>query len=154
MTEQPPSFDDVEPAAPEVEDPEAVRDEGKSGVLLRTKLMAAAAPLLSSSGRAPASQSTSDQITIRDLLSNPTLRGPAILITTVMCLQQASGVNAVLYYSTPILQNVLKTNEAGYITLGITIVNAVMTLPAIVLIDVSFSCMPSDNSVSAAGHYS
>lgn len=76
-----------------------------------------------------------DQVSIRDVLSNPTLRGPALLITTIMCLQQASGVNAVLYYSTPILQSVLKNAQAGFITLGITVVNAVMTLPAIILID-------------------
>ncbi len=53
-----------------------------------------------------------------------------------MCLQQLSGVNAVIFYSTPILKSLLPAS-AGLIGIGITAVNAIMTLPAIFLVDVS-----------------
>lgn len=71
------------------------------------------------------------------MLSNPSLRGPALLITTIMVLQQLSGVNAVLFYSTPVLSSVLKGAGAGVLSVGITVVNALMTLPAVALVDVS-----------------
>lgn len=54
-----------------------------------------------------------------------------------MVLQQLSGVNAVLFYSTPVLSSVLKGARAGVLSVGITVVNALMTLPAIALVDVS-----------------
>jgi hypothetical protein len=53
-----------------------------------------------------------------------------------MCLQQFSGVNAVMFYSTPVLRPLLP-GSAGLIGIGITLVNAIMTLPAIFLVDVS-----------------
>jgi hypothetical protein len=53
-----------------------------------------------------------------------------------MCLQQLSGVNAVMFYSTPVLRPLLPTS-AGFIGIGITLVNVIMTLPAIFLVDVS-----------------
>lgn len=56
-----------------------------------------------------------------------------------MVLQQLSGVNAVLFYSTPVLSSVLRGAGAGVLSVGITVVNALMTLPAIALVDVSRS---------------
>jgi hypothetical protein len=53
-----------------------------------------------------------------------------------MCLQQFSGVNAVMFYSTPVLKP-LMPSSAGMIGLQITLVNAVMTVVTIFLIDVS-----------------
>ncbi|BEI80742.1 hypothetical protein CcaverHIS002_0112710 [Cutaneotrichosporon cavernicola] len=52
-----------------------------------------------------------------------------------MVLQQLSGVNAVLFYSTPVLSSVLQGAGAGALSVGITVVNALMTLPAIALVD-------------------
>jgi len=48
--------------------------------------------------------------------------------------QQLSGINAILYYSNNILSNVLSESGA-YVSLGITIVNTIMTFPPIFLID-------------------
>ena len=53
-----------------------------------------------------------------------------------MALQQLSGVNAVMFYSTPVLKPLLP-GSAGTIGIGITLVNALMTIVAIFLIDVS-----------------
>lgn len=44
------------------------------------------------------------------------------------------GVNAVLYYSNNILAGVIP--NAAYVSLGITVVNALMTFPSIYLIEV------------------
>lgn len=52
-----------------------------------------------------------------------------------MALQQFSGINAVMFYSTPVLRPLLPTS-VGLVSVGITIVNAIMTLPAIFLMDV------------------
>jgi len=48
--------------------------------------------------------------------------------------QQLSGINAILYYSNNILSSVLSESGA-YVSLGITIVNTIMTFPPIFLID-------------------
>jgi len=53
-----------------------------------------------------------------------------------MALQQFGGINAVMFYSTPVLRPLLP-NAAGLLGIGITLVNAIMTLPAIFLVDVS-----------------
>lgn len=53
-----------------------------------------------------------------------------------MALQQLSGVNAVMFYSTPVLRPLLPTS-VGLVGIGITIVNAIMTVPAMLLMDVS-----------------
>lgn len=76
------------------------------------------------------------QLPLRELLSNTSLRGPTLLCAAIMSLQQFSGVNAVMFYSTPVLRPLLPAS-AGMLGIGITLVNAVMTLPAIFLVDVS-----------------
>ncbi|KGB74798.1 vacuolar membrane protein [Cryptococcus deuterogattii R265] len=87
----------------------------------------AASPLL------PSSQQTV-QLTLRQIISNPSLRGPSLLCAAIMALQQFSGINAVMFYSTPVLRPLLPTS-VGLVSVGITIVNAIMTLPAIFLMD-------------------
>ncbi|WWC88785.1 uncharacterized protein L201_003698 [Kwoniella dendrophila CBS 6074] len=92
----------------------------------------AASPLL------PPSNSTSvkpsEQLTLRSIMGNTSLRGPAILVATLMAIQQLSGVNAVTFYSTPVLRPLLPAS-AGVMSVGITLVNAIMTIPAIFLMD-------------------
>lgn len=87
----------------------------------------AASPLL------PSSQQTV-QLNLRQILSNPSLRGPSLLCAAIMALQQLSGVNAVMFYSTPVLRPLLPTS-VGLVGIGITIVNAIMTVPAMLLMD-------------------
>ncbi|WWC62444.1 uncharacterized protein I303_105040 [Kwoniella dejecticola CBS 10117] len=92
-----------------------------------------ASPLLGPS-TSPAKLVPSEQLSLHSIMGNPTLRGPAILVAAFMAIQQLSGVNAVMFYSTPVLRPLLPTS-AGVVGVGITVVNAVMTLPAIFLMD-------------------
>ncbi|WRT67675.1 uncharacterized protein IL334_004647 [Kwoniella shivajii] len=96
----------------------------------------AASPLLPSSSTSSSTSSVnpSEQLTLHSILGNRTLKGPAILVATFMAIQQLSGVNAVVFYSTPVLKPILPAS-AGMMSIGITVVNAVMTLPAIFLMD-------------------
>nr|ODN95410.1 vacuolar membrane protein [Cryptococcus depauperatus CBS 7855] len=82
----------------------------------------------------PSTPSTSHQFTLKQVLASSTLRTPSIFCTLVMALQQLSGVNAVMFYSTPVLKPLLPTS-AGEVGVGITVVNALMTLPALFLMD-------------------
>ncbi|KAK9900608.1 general substrate transporter [Cystobasidium minutum MCA 4210] len=72
--------------------------------------------------------------TIWGVLTSPlTRKGLRIVIITQVA-QQASGINAVIYYSTDIMKNALPTS-AAYIALTITAVNFVMTFPPLYFID-------------------
>jgi SP family facilitated glucose transporter-like MFS transporter 3 len=81
-------------------------------------------------------QNSVEQLSLKSVLSSPALRPPALLCATIFIVQQASGVNAVLFYSAKILTSVLPAS-AGVISVGITVVNAIMTFPPIFLVDVS-----------------
>ncbi|WVN87060.1 uncharacterized protein L203_102236 [Cryptococcus depauperatus CBS 7841] len=82
----------------------------------------------------PSTPSISHQFTLKQVLASSTLRTPSIFCTLVMALQQLSGVNAVMFYSTPVLKPLLPTS-AGVVGVGITVVNALVTLPALFLMD-------------------
>jgi SP family facilitated glucose transporter-like MFS transporter 3 len=120
--------------------PVSEADEGEPLTCLHNQASAniniAASPLLAS----PSSPLPESQLSVRELLSNTSLRGPTLLCAAIMCLQQFSGVNAVMFYSTPVLKP-LMPSSAGMIGLQITFVNAVMTIVAIFLIDVSSSAL-------------
>ncbi len=87
------------------------------------------------------------QVRFVDLVKDATIRPGMIVIILTQIGQQLSGVNAVLYYSTGILSGVLKgraaaagtggdggASNAAWISVGITVVNAIMTFPPIFLI--------------------
>ncbi|KAI9631883.1 general substrate transporter [Dioszegia hungarica] len=102
----------------------------------------ASEPLLAGTAPTPFSPITSaqtstvtPQLPLRELLSNTSLRGTTMLCATVISFQALSGVNAVMFYSTPVLKTLLP-NSAGMIGIGIATVNALMTLPAVFLVDV------------------
>ncbi|KAH7877804.1 general substrate transporter [Lentinula edodes] len=62
------------------------------------------------------------------------VRLPLLIVCCAMVGQQFSGINAVLYYSNDILSQALP--ELGkYVSLGITVVNVIMTFPPILLIE-------------------
>ena len=102
-----------------------------NSALTKSSICSAASSLLPDSAPPP-----EPQLPLRELLSNTSLRGPTILCASILCLQQLSGVNAVLFYSTPVLKP-LMPSAAGSIGLYITLINAVMTVAAIFLVDVS-----------------
>ncbi|GJJ12465.1 hypothetical protein Clacol_006707 [Clathrus columnatus] len=67
-------------------------------------------------------------------LVTPPLRRPFVVVSLAMAAQQLSGVNAVLYYSNNIFAGIIP-NAAAYVSLGITVVNALMTFPPIYLVE-------------------
>ncbi|KAI0316802.1 general substrate transporter [Amylostereum chailletii] len=73
-------------------------------------------------------------ISLKQLIASPQLRRPLTIVCAAMMSQQVSGINAVLYYSNDILSRSLP-DLGPYISLGITIVNVLMTFPPMILID-------------------
>ncbi|KAJ6547138.1 general substrate transporter [Mycena capillaripes] len=73
-------------------------------------------------------------LTVPQVLAAREFRQPLAIVCFAMLSQQLSGINAVLYYSNDILSKSLP--EFGpYVSLGITIVNVLMTFPPILLIE-------------------
>lgn len=73
-----------------------------------------------------------DPITAKDLFTHPRLRTGMWMIVATQVGQQLGGVNAVLYYSTGIVKGLFKGHEkadniASAVSVGITVVNALMT---------------------------
>ncbi|THH04819.1 hypothetical protein EW145_g5246 [Phellinidium pouzarii] len=77
---------------------------------------------------------TTKSISMLQLLRAPEMRVPLLVMIFAMAAQQFSGINAVLYYSNAILGKTLPS-FAPYVSLGSTVVNAVMTFPPIFLIE-------------------
>ncbi|KPV76191.1 uncharacterized protein RHOBADRAFT_66170 [Rhodotorula graminis WP1] len=75
-------------------------------------------------------------LSVLDVLrsSDPAVRKALWTLVAVMLFQQFSGINAVMYYSTKILTAV-NPGSAKMVSLYVTLVNLVMTFPAIFLID-------------------
>ncbi|TNY24589.1 general substrate transporter [Rhodotorula diobovata] len=65
---------------------------------------------------------------------DPAVRKALWTLVAVMLFQQFSGINAVMYYSTKILTAV-NPGSAKMVSLYVTLVNLVMTFPAVSLID-------------------
>ncbi|EJD53350.1 general substrate transporter [Auricularia subglabra TFB-10046 SS5] len=84
---------------------------------------------------APDNATTSGQqpVNILQALRAPELRKPLAVVVWTMFAQQICGINAVMYYSNIIMARALP-HAVQYISLGIAGVNALATLPAIVLI--------------------
>ncbi|KAG8744132.1 hypothetical protein FRC10_010701 [Ceratobasidium sp. 414] len=74
-------------------------------------------------------------INVPSLLASRDLYRPVALVLVAMLVQQASGINAVMYFSNDILSRVVPREVAAYTSLGITVLNAIMTFPAIFLVD-------------------
>ncbi|KAJ7632244.1 general substrate transporter [Roridomyces roridus] len=73
-------------------------------------------------------------LTVPQVLSARELKKPLAIVCFAMLSQQLSGINAVLYYSNEILSKSLP-DFGPYVSLGITIVNLLMTFPPIFLIE-------------------
>ncbi|KAG8967614.1 hypothetical protein FRC03_009643 [Tulasnella sp. 419] len=74
-------------------------------------------------------------LTIPELFKLEALRKPVAAVLLAMFSQQISGINAVIFYSNDILSRVVPVESASYISLGIAVLNALMTFPAITLIE-------------------
>jgi SP family facilitated glucose transporter-like MFS transporter 3 len=103
--------------------------------------------------QATSSSDNRPTINVPSLLASKDLHAPMGIVLVAMFVQQASGINAgaywnyaliyfltwlsVMYYSNDILSRVVPREAAAYTSLGITVLNAIMTFPAIFLVDVS-----------------
>lgn len=78
------------------------------------------------------------QVTMRELVFNPTLRMPLIVALMIMLAQQLSGINAVMFFSTTIFKSAgLDTAQAQKATLVVGVVNVLMTFVSLVLVEKS-----------------
>ena len=75
-----------------------------------------------------------NHLTITDILKDTSQRTYVILAIILLASQQTSGINAILYFSNTIFSTIADTQTSKFITLGITIVNFLMTFPPIYLI--------------------
>ncbi|KAF8626160.1 hypothetical protein AX15_005051 [Amanita polypyramis BW_CC] len=91
-------------------------------------------PLLDESFERLDRSDSNSTVSVPQLLVRKDLRKPLVIVCSAMLSQQLSGINAVLYYSNNILSNSLP-KLGPYVSLGITIINVLMTFPPIVLIE-------------------
>lgn len=78
----------------------------------------------------------SPAISISDLLTQISLRKPLIISIVIMLSQQFSGINAVLFFSTSIFRSAgLGEHSAIQATLGMSLVNVLMTIVSLFLVD-------------------
>ncbi|KIM48995.1 hypothetical protein M413DRAFT_92306 [Hebeloma cylindrosporum] len=75
-----------------------------------------------------------ENVSVPRLFAVNELRKPLMVVSFAMLAQQICGINAVLYYSNDILAKSLPEFGA-YISLGITVINVIMTFPPIFLIE-------------------
>ena len=117
------------------------------------------APLLSPSAR---KDKPATPFTISQVLANPAIRPQVLLVAFILAAQQFSGIksvsvessltglgtsadptlnrlpinSAVMFYSTPVMKP-LMPDKAGLIGIGLAVLNSVMTVPPMILVDVS-----------------
>merc|ERR1719427_1033837 len=76
------------------------------------------------------------KVTLKEMLTNGSLRAPLIIATMMMLAQQLSGINCAIFYSTKIFEIAgLGPEESQSATLGMGSMNVVMTFISLVLIE-------------------
>lgn len=72
----------------------------------------------------------------KDMMSNPVLRQPLVIVLVIMLSQQLSGINAAMAYSQQIFKTAgLGENKAKYATLGMGVVNVLTTIASLFLVE-------------------
>uniref|UniRef100_A0A2P2I4R0 Solute carrier family 2, facilitated glucose transporter member 1-like n=1 Tax=Hirondellea gigas TaxID=1518452 RepID=A0A2P2I4R0_9CRUS len=75
-------------------------------------------------------------VSLREILTNPTLRIPLVIAVMMMLAQQFSGINAVIFFSTKIYESAgLGEDEALYATIAMGSMNVLMTLVSLVMVE-------------------
>jgi SP family facilitated glucose transporter-like MFS transporter 1 len=78
------------------------------------------------------------KVTLHELWYNSMLRQPLFISLVVMLSQQFSGINAVIFFSTDIFEKAgLDKSAALYATMGMGVINVLMTIVSLVLVEKS-----------------
>jgi len=76
------------------------------------------------------------KVTLKEMLTNGSLRQPLIIAMMMMLAQQLSGINCAIFYSTDIFKNAgLDAQASQSATLGMGSMNVLMTFVSLVLIE-------------------
>ena len=76
------------------------------------------------------------KVTLKEMLTNGSLRQPLIIAMMMMLAQQLSGINCAIFYSTEIFKNAgLDAQDSQSATLGMGSMNVLMTFVSLVLIE-------------------
>lgn len=76
------------------------------------------------------------QVSLLELVQQRSLRRPLIISVVIMMSQQLSGINAVLFFSTSIFRDAGLSEQAAIsATLGMSLLNVLMTLVSLLLVD-------------------
>lgn len=63
------------------------------------------------------------------------LRTPLIIGILIFCIQQFSGINAIIYYSTDIFKELFDTSMATNLTVGVGVINSIATIISMPFLD-------------------
>ncbi|XP_068223773.1 solute carrier family 2, facilitated glucose transporter member 1-like [Palaemon carinicauda] len=75
-------------------------------------------------------------VSLREILSNPTLRIPLVISLMMMMAQQLSGINAVIFFSTKIYKSAGLSDEAALnATIAMGSMNVLMTVASLVMVE-------------------
>merc|ERR1711902_341578 len=76
------------------------------------------------------------KVTLKEMITNSSLRQPLIIAMMMMLAQQLSGINCAIFYSTEIFKNAgLDAKASQSATLGMGTMNVLMTFVSLVLIE-------------------
>ncbi|XP_069946934.1 solute carrier family 2, facilitated glucose transporter member 1-like isoform X3 [Cherax quadricarinatus] len=75
-------------------------------------------------------------VSLREILTNPTLRIPLVISLMMMMAQQLSGINAVIFFSTEIYKSAGLSEEAALnATIAMGTMNVLMTFASLVMVE-------------------
>ena len=76
------------------------------------------------------------KVTLKEMITNSSLRQPLIIAMMMMLAQQLSGINCAIFYSTDIFNNAGLDDKASQgATLGMGSMNVLMTVVSLILIE-------------------
>ncbi|CDH59821.1 monosaccharide transporter [Lichtheimia corymbifera JMRC:FSU:9682] len=81
------------------------------------------------------STSVHQAMNIIDIFRDPLIRRIALRVCALHMIQQLSGMNAVMFYSTSIFKSALDTSMAKYMAIATNALNVIITIPSVLLID-------------------
>ncbi|CAD5219776.1 unnamed protein product [Bursaphelenchus okinawaensis] len=81
-------------------------------------------------------QENAEKVNVASLLGNASFRWPLFLAAFLMMAQQLSGINAAMFFSTEIFRSAgLNDENSVYATIGVGVVNVLMTVVSVYLVD-------------------